>query len=202
MTIGEIVSSILSILALTISGITAYLTLLSRFRATVLPKRRSIFTQVEGVPCIVLECEFINDGAKPGSIEDVLLRMYHTETGLQVIFVPVLVRDHFNINQIYQATDFSAFSGISLGARQRREQFILFKPNQQNFEPSAEKVVVRTSICTNINTKKWLDSPTRLSFNITDGVAKEWASPTGSPQQVTATEIGLSRLEYLKKSQS
>ncbi len=81
MSIGEIVSSAIAILALVISGITAYLTFFAKFKAVFVVKRRVILTKIQGVPHVVLECEFFNDGAKQGSIEDIILTVIHNETG-------------------------------------------------------------------------------------------------------------------------
>jgi hypothetical protein len=198
MTTAEIISSAIAGLSLIVSVLTAYLTLLSRFKGTVLPKRRVVLTQVEGAPCLALECEFVNDGSKPGSIDDILVKMRHLETGLQLVLVPFLVRDQFNIFQRYQMSDFTTFSGISLGARQRRELFVIFKPIQAKFEPPNGKVVLHTSICANTGSK-YVESPTLISLNLEEDVVKRWASPDGSPQLIQAIEVSQSRREYLER---
>ena len=61
---GDIITAFISFVALSISGLTAYLTLLSRFKANISPKRRAILTQIDGNPCIILNLEFINDGSE------------------------------------------------------------------------------------------------------------------------------------------
>ena len=134
MTTAEIVTSIISVLALVVSSLTAYLTLMARFRGLVLPKRRVVLAQIDRLPCLILECEFVNEGAKPGSIEDIVVRLGHSETGTQTLFVPFLVKDQYTIFGSYQASDFSVFSGVSLGSRQRKELFIVFRPKQPNFK--------------------------------------------------------------------
>jgi len=199
MTTADIVSSAIAVLALIVSGLTAYLTLLSGFKGTVLPKRRVVLTQVEATPCLALECEFVNDGARPGSVDDILVRIRHLETGSQYVFAPFLVRDQFNIFQNYQMSDFSAFSGISLGAKQRRSMFVFFKPIQARFDPPRGTVVLHTSVCAGMNTRKYVDSPTLISLNLDQGIAERWASPDGSPQLVHAIEISQSRRAYLER---
>jgi len=198
MTPGEIASSVIAVLSLIVSGITAYLTLLARFKGLVLPRRRAVLTQVERVPCLILECEFVNDGAKPGLIKDILVKISHLDTGSQYVFVPFLLREQFNVFQNYQTSDFAVFSGISLGAKQRRELFIVFRPNQQNFEPPNGTVIVRTSIRTNTNSK-WTESSTIISLKLEGDIPNRWASPNGSPQQIQALEIGQNRREYLER---
>ncbi len=197
MTTAEIISSAMAGLSLIVSVLTAYLTLLSRFKGTMLAKRRVVLTQVESTPCLVLECEFVNDGSKPGSIDDILVKMRDLETGSQFVLIPFLVRDQFNIFQSYQMSDFSAFSGISLGAKQRREMFVIFKPMQAKFEPPNGKVVLHTSICANADSKKYTESPTLISLNLDQDTIERWARPDGSPQLIQAVEISQSRREYL-----
>jgi hypothetical protein len=178
--------------------LTAYLTLLARFKGTVLPKRRVILTQVEAAPCLALECEFVNDGAKPGSIDDMLVRIRHLETGSQYMFVPFLVRDQFNIFQNYQMSDFSAFSGISLGAKQRRSMFVFFKPTEAGFDPQQGSIVLHTSICADTRSKKYTESPTLISLNLDEDTARRWGCRDGSPQLMQAIEISQSRRAYLE----
>jgi len=200
MTNAEIITSVLSVLALLVSGMTAYLTLISRFHASVLPRHRPILTQIDGTSCLVLDCEFVNEGAKSGSIEDLLLEMFD-EQGNRVVFSPFLVKDQFNVFQLYQITDFAIFSGIALGAKQRDEVFIVFRPTQANFNPQAGVMTFRTNICTNIQKGKWSKSTVRISVDVSKENVQEWLSKTGKPQQVTAIEVGKNRRSFLDKQQ-
>jgi hypothetical protein len=197
MTAAEIASTIIATLSLVVSLITAYLTLLSRFKGMLLPQRRVILTQIDGMPCLVLDCEFINDGAKAGSIEDVLVKLTHIETGSQFTFAPFLVRDQFNIFQRYINTDFSPFSAILIPARSRREMYIVFRPMHAKFEPPSGKVVLRTSVRTGTG-MKWINSPSSISLGLDSDISTRWSSPDGSPQQIQAMEISQSRKEYLE----
>ncbi|MBM3131331.1 MAG: hypothetical protein FJ009_22250 [Chloroflexi bacterium] len=198
MTTGEFVTSAIAALSLIVSLLTAYLTLMSGFRGTVLPKRRVALTQVDGVPCLVLQCEFVNDGARAGSIEDVLVKLTHLESGSQFVFVPNWIREQFSIFQNYQMADFTVFSGISLGARQRRELYVFFKPNQAKFDPPTGTITLRTSICGDNKWKKWSESSILISLNIDQDIAARWASPAGSPQLILAREIGRGRQEFVE----
>lgn len=196
MTLGDIITSVIAALALLVSLATAYLTLWSGFRVTVLPRRRPVLYQVDGIPCLMLECEFVNDGARPGSVEDMLVYLRRPDSGEKYEFTPSLVRDQFNIFHSYQKDDFAPFAGISIGARQRRELCIVFSPTQKPFVPPVGNVVVDTRLAVDSKLKGWIVSPTTLSLNLGEDLAARWASPDGSPLQVTAVEITQRRNDY------
>ncbi len=155
--------------------------------------------QLDGILCLLLKCEFVNYGAKPGSIDDIFVRMIHLETGSVNGFVPYLVRDRVNIFQGHRTDDFLTFSGIALGANQRRELYVVFQPNQKNFEPPNGVVIIRTEVCTNIKANKYIESPIRISLNLDNEIVSQWISPTGASQEIPAMEIGEGRREHLKK---
>jgi len=200
MTTAEIISSVIALFALIVSAVTAYLTLFARFQGHVIPKHRAILTQINMTPCLVLECEFVNDGAKPGSIEDILVNLFD-ENGNRMVFTPFLIKEEFNVFQKYQIEDFVVFSGISLGAKHRRNVFVVFRPSQSDFKPEVGMVMLRINICTDILSKKWNESVSRFSLNLEKEIIKGWIDATGKSQQITAIEIGQSRREFLKKNQ-
>ena len=200
MTTAEIITSIISLLALVVSGVTAYLTLIARFNASVLPRHRPFLTQIEGTPCLVLDCEFVNDGAKPDSIEVLLVEMFD-EQGNSIVFSPYLVKDQFNVYQNYQISDFVTFSGISLGAKQRREIFLIFRPTRADFKPQAGVMSIRTNMCSNIQKDSWRKSPVKFSIDLKEENIQDWLNKAGKSQQVTALEVGKSRLNFLHRQQ-
>jgi hypothetical protein len=200
MTLAEIITAVISTLALIISGITAYFTLLARFHGHIIPRHRVILTQFDALPCLVLECEFINDGAKPGTIEDVLVRMVD-EQGNRAFFTPYGTRDLFSIFQNYQKEDLNLFSGMSLGARQRREIFVAFRPSQPDFRPMIGEALLRMNVCTDVSRKKWKESIIKFSLDLKEENVREWISPNGKSQQLTAVEVGQSRMEFLHDNQ-
>jgi hypothetical protein len=79
MTIFEIISTFFSVLALILSGITAYRTFFAGFKSDVLVKPRVILSRLNKLPCIIIGCEISNKGVKPGSIEDLVLHVKHRE---------------------------------------------------------------------------------------------------------------------------
>jgi len=197
MTTAEIVTSVIAILSLMVSGLTAYLTLLSRFKGALIPKRRAILTQIAGVPYVILECEFSNSGAKHGSIEDIMITIVHDETGTQFRFAPHLVRNQFDMFDRYQVSDFGVFSAVSLGSKERRELYIAFKPLLPQFSPPTSGVfTVHTSIKID-GASKWTNSHRTFSLGLNESIVQKWTSPKGEAQQIEAIEIGKSRQQYL-----
>jgi hypothetical protein len=197
MTNFETGTMIFSAIALIVSIITCYLTLLSRFGGMVYSRKRAILYRVEDNACLVLECEFVNEGAKPGAIEDLVIEIIHEETGNRNIFVPILIKDQFNVFQNYQPSDFSTFSGISLGAKQRRELFVVFQPNQPGFHPTTGILILKMGTCIDIKKKKWTKPQPEMSLDISENIASNWNDPGGSTTQVSAIEIKQSRQKYL-----
>jgi hypothetical protein len=200
MTLKEIAPIVISLLALIVSSLTAYLTLLARFQGYILPRHRAVLTQIKGIPCLVLECEFVNLGAKPGAIEDLLVNAFD-EQGNRVIFTPFLTTDKFNVFQNYESNDFSIFSGISLGVKERREIFVVFRPSQTDFKPSEGIMYLQINMCVNISRKNWEKSQIKFSLDLKTENIQEWISPSGKPQQISAVEISQSRRAFLQKNQ-
>lgn len=196
MTTSEIVSSAIAFLSLIVSGITAYLTLLSRFKGVVLPKRRAILTQITGTPNLVLECEFFNEGAKPGSIESIMVTIVHDETGTQFRFAPHLVRSQFNIFDKYQLSDFAPFSGISLSSKDRRELYIAFKPLLPQFSPPKSGVFTVYTSAKVDSASKWILSSRTFSLRLNEGIVDKWTGSDGEAFQIEAIEIGKDREQY------
>lgn len=200
MTLAETISSIIAFIALIISGVTAYLTLFARFKGIFSPKRRVILTQINGVPYVVLECEFRNEGAKHGSIEDLMLKVTHPETGSEFNFAPQFIKLQFNIFDRYNITDFLIFSGVALGTKERREMYIAFRPLLPQFSPPVGLVKLHASAKVNGQTN-WLNSTEPISLRLSDDINKKWISlpPIGEAQQLEAIEIGISRQSLLEK---
>ena len=199
MTTSEIVASAIAVLSLVVSGVTAYLTLLSRFKGVVLPKRRPILTHITDTPYLILECEFFNNGAKPGSIEDIVVTIVHDETGTPFLFAPKYVTSQINIlgNQL---SDLAPFSGISLSSRERRELYVAFKPLAQFAPPKSGifTIYVRAKVDGN---SKWISSPRPFSLRLNERIVDKWTSSSGETIQIEAIEIGKDRTQYFGGSQ-
>jgi hypothetical protein len=197
MTTGEIISSAVAFLSLVVSGITAYLTLFTRFKVLVLPKRRVFLTQVAGVPYLVLECQFINEGVKYGSVEDILVEVVHNDTGSKFKFAPKLIRPQFNIYDRYQLSDFNTFSTVSLGSKDRKEAFIAFIPLLAEFSPPKNGTfTIYTSIKVE-DSDEFVFQPRIFSLKLNEEIVANWTSSTGEAQSIEAVEIGKNRQQHL-----
>lgn len=201
MSIGEIVSSAIAILALVISGITAYLTFFAKFKAVFVVKRRVILTKIQGVPHVVLECEFFNDGAKQGSIEDIILTVIHNETGNEFKFLPQYTKNQYNIFSEYTLSDFSTFSGISLKPKDRKEIYIAFKPTlDKNFSPPESGTCAIYTAASDGNGSYVLTAST-FSIPLTDEIVEKWVGEPAKSFQVEALEIRNNRQKFFGSHQ-
>lgn len=201
MTTNEIVSSLLSIIALTISGITAYLTFFAKFKAVFWVKRRVILTKIQDVPHVVLECEFFNEGAKQGSVEDIILTITHNETGNEFKFLPQYARDQYNIFSEYKLSDFSNFSGVSLKPKDRKAVYIAFKPTlDKNFSPPQSGTFAIYIAASDGKTDYQMKAST-FSIPITKEIVEQWIGNSAQALQVEAIELAQSRQKYFGNRQ-
>ena len=117
MSIAEILSITISILALIISGITAYRTLFAKFKSEIYVRPRVFLSRLNKAPCVVAGCEISNQGAHPGSLDDIVLRIkyrqHSTAQGTKSIntytFLPTLLREEYNVFRVYEESDFEPF---------------------------------------------------------------------------------------------
>lgn len=140
MTVFELLSIFISLVAVIISGITAYETFFINFKTEVFLRPRVILNRIDGKLAIVLGCEFFNKGAQSGLIDDIVLTVKYKQKNPRVIekyiFFPVLSRVDYNIYKIYQQIDFEPFQSISIPAKSRLVKYIVFNPSNENFSAS------------------------------------------------------------------
>lgn len=202
MTAGEITSSVIAVLALIISGITAYLTFFAKFKAVFWVKRRVILTKIQDVPHVVLECEFFNEGAKRGSIEDIIVTVIHNETGNEFKFLPQYIKSQYNIFSEYGLSDFSTFSGVSLKPKDRKELFIAFKPTlEKSFLPPSQggTCVIHIAACD--GNANYVTMVSAFSILLTKEIVEQWIGESPKPLQIEAIEIAKSRQKYFSSRQ-
>jgi hypothetical protein len=205
MTAAEIATIVVASLSLVVSLVTAYLTLLARFKGVVLPRRGAYLTQVNGECALILECEFINHGAKPGVIDDLQVKTNSLETGSQEIFKPYGIREHFSIDETYQASDFPLFSGVLLGARQCKEMYVVFTPTDPVFEPPTGIIKLRTYSGNRQNSRRLIKSklsksPVEMSLKLGENNSSIWKSSLGKTQYIYAEEIVHRRRKFIQDS--
>jgi hypothetical protein len=201
MTTGEIVSSVLAIIALIISGVTAYLSFFAKFKVTFWVKRRVILTKIQDVPHVILECEFFNEGAKQGSVEDIILTIVHSETGNEFKFLPQYARSQYNIFSEYKLSDFSNFSGVSLKPKDRKELYIAFKPTlDKNFLPPHSGTFAISTAASDGNTNYMMTAST-FTIPLTKEIVEQWIGESAKALQVEAIELAKSRQKYFGNRQ-
>ena len=146
MELKDYFSIVISFLALTVSGITAYRTLFARFKPEIYVRPRIFLSRVNKFPCLVASCEMSNQGARIGSIDDVILRVkYRQQNPAQTTksistytFLPTLIGEKYNIFNGEQESDFEPFQSIALSANARLTRFIVFSPsNEDGFVPDS-----------------------------------------------------------------
>lgn len=197
MTINEIISSVIAILALIISGVTAYLTFFAKFKVSILVKRRVILTKIRDVPYVVLECEFFNEGAKQSLIEDIILTIIHNETGTEYKFYPQYTRPQYNIFAIYKMSDFSTFSGLSLKPKDRKEVFIAFKPTlKESFSLQSGTCAIYVYVATDDGKATYKVSAPTFSIFLTEDDVSKWVGDPAEARQLEAIEIAENRQQF------
>lgn len=185
----DIISTSISAVALSVSLFTFYITKLRSFKGYVVPASKISLTWFvvgeEDVPGIILECQFINQGAKPGKIEDVVIGLYNTDQGGSSPYLPFLIINgsiDVYVEEGEQKQSLSDFSSIWLQPDENRHVPIFFKAQTSEinlFEDctyqlrmqysgdNIRKVVKRKEM-------KWARSPAAYNFRISKEVLSAW----------------------------
>jgi|GEM_PF-1502277 len=188
MTWAEIISSLLSLSALVVSVITAYRTLLAKFKVNVFVKPRVVLNRFNKMPSLVVGCEISNRGAQSSSIDDIVLhvkyREHNSHQGAKSIstylFLPVLIRENYNIFATYQDIDFEPFQSISVPINTRLTKFIVFSPRNNNGFSPLEGEIELQLFSRNSGEAKWHKASTELRVPIDADSATKWKDPNGN----------------------
>lgn len=182
MSTSEIISAVISFVALVVSGYTAYKTILARFRGEVLLKPRAVLTNFDEKPCIVVGCDVSNLGAMSGSIDDFVLAVkYKQQTSKSInslTFLPLLLRDDYSVFETYERTDFEPFQSISIPKESRLTKYIVFTPSDGKFSPSAGNIELQVYF-RDSNSSEFAKVKRTLNFLISDDAVKIWSTQTG-----------------------
>ena len=202
MTTSEIISSVISLLALTISGITAYRTLFAQFRGKIFLKPQIFLVHPPQGPSIVIGCEIINPGAKPGAIDDLylLVKCRHRDTGSinSYSFLPLFLRDSYSILKPYQESDFESFQSISVPTNSRLTRYVVFNANSANFLPQPGEIELQLfSRCSRSNI--WEKADGIVNIEIDQGMVSIWDNPQGQSVIVESKEMEKLRDEIMRK---
>ena len=208
MTLAEIVSTAISLLALTISGITAYRTFFARFRSEIYVRPRIFLSRVNRSPCIVIGCEISNQGACPGSIDDIVMRVkfrqHSTSQGTTksintYTFLPTLVRDEYSLFKPYQESDFEPFQSVALSANARLTKYIVFSPsNEAGFSPSAGEIELQF-FSRNSREPNWRKVNAQLRIPIDESASAIWGDPDGKSVMLEVVEHNRLRESLMEK---
>jgi hypothetical protein len=190
----DLIRNIIAGLALIVSLITAYKTLLARFTGKVSPASFLALSRVGKVdksetmtPAIVLACFFENSGARPGILDDLRLIVKHND-GTTHIFYPQLLRDGYNVFAGSEEKDWFAFGGISLAAHAKIDKYVLFKPVNDKFKAGSGVIEV-TLECRWHDSKQWSSTRPVSHFELLPSVADTWNDPAGRTTQAVSKEL-------------
>jgi hypothetical protein len=207
MATADIIASILSFFALLISVVTAYKTLLARFKAEIFVSPRIILNHLNKIPSMVIGCDIQNRGAKANAIEDIVLRVIYRQQGqLQdtksistYLFLPALIRDDYNIFKNYQDTDFEPFQSISIIGSSRVTKYIVFTPsNNDGFSPALGEIELQV-FSRNLGDTKWRKAKSNLKLPVDEGSANTWKDPNGKTILLEAAEHKKLRVNLMEQ---
>lgn len=176
MTQAEIATIAIASLSLLVSLLTAYRTLLARFSGKIGHAQRVVLTRIAGVPSIELACFFENSGAKPGTLDDLRLKVIPQEGGEISYFYPELMRNDYNTRQSYSDVEWSPFVNILLSARDRVGRYIVFKPLSNRFVAKEGTLEILLQ-CRWHRSKKWSDGPAKLTIALAKEDTETWNNP-------------------------
>ena len=207
MSIAEILSITISILALIISGITAYRTLFAKFKSEIYVRPRVFLSRLNKAPCVVAGCEISNQGAHPGSLDDIVLRIkyrqHSTAQGTKSIntytFLPTLLREEYNVFRVYEESDFEPFQSIALSANARLTRYVIFNPsNEDGFSPTAGEMEMQF-FSRNSRESNWQKISTPLRIPNSENDAATWRDPNGKSIMLEAIEHNRFRESLMEK---
>jgi hypothetical protein len=192
----DILSIFIALGALALSALTFYLTKLKQFRGYVIPTRRITLTWIEKraesgastpstkpndlEPGLLLECEFINQGARPGKIEDVLIQLQHAGSGDKMSFLAYLMGEFTGV-LAEENQPLRDFSTLWIPPNSTLHTVIVFKPARElNLSPGRYKLRLGYSgdnVQTKTSSGRWLTwaySDVVFDFEISDDHIKAW----------------------------
>jgi hypothetical protein len=193
MTVFELLSIILALLALLVSAFTAYVTFLAKFKGEVFVKPRIILTRINTQPVIVTGCEMSNSSSKSGAIDDMILLLKYRQTNNRSVnrytFYPILVREEFSIFKTYQPEiDFDPFQSISISANTRLVKYIVFSPSTDSFSPSIGQGELELWF-RYFGDRKWrISQNNKVTLEIDDKSLGIWSNPQGKSVMIETVE--------------
>lgn len=189
MELSDTIALVLSTLSIIVSVVVAYLTLLARFRGRIWPVTTFVFTKFsdkerDHIPAIGVACFVENQGARPGRLDNLRLRLSNSRTESQHAFYPHLVRKDYSIYASYQDSAWFPFGGIGLFEKGKaQEYYLLFRPNSPDFVPApGEHEFVLEALW--MGRRRWTPIKPRIALTLTEKHVADWRSPTTPAFQI------------------
>jgi hypothetical protein len=209
------IAAIASIIALVVSIYTLFVTRLKWFKGVVIPSRRIALTWVTGgaadIPCIFVECQFINQGVKPGKIEDVIVELQNTDGGDRLPYLAFLVRNEavdVYVEEGEREQTLRDFSTVWLKPDENKNISIFFKSSRTEIVLTANNTYRLSLLYTGDNVfrmvswkiLKWKVSPVHFSFRVSEAALQEWKN--GQTVRLESAELEENRKEIFRHRDS
>ncbi len=183
MNVFETTSLFIALLALLISGITAYQTFYAKFQCEFFVKPRIILTQLANSPALVIGCEIVNSGTLSGAVDDVVLAVKYKQSSIRGVdrytFFPKLLRNDYNVLKKYSLDDFEPFQTLAMTGKSRFAKYILFNSANSNFFPTKGEITVQLFFRVS-GEKRWKGSGNLETLTIDEESLAFWNNPANA----------------------
>jgi hypothetical protein len=197
----EIVTTVLSLVAVIVSLFTAYKTFTPTSKVDVYLRSRAILSQSDTIPCLIIGFDISNSGSKAGAVEDITLVVKYIQKGNGSInrysFIPYLTIDEYNILKQYAITEFQGFNSILVPANTRMTKHIIFLPSNNNFLPEPGEMELKAHYRLP-NEGDWKIADGDSSFPVDDSQVNSWKTP-GKSVTAGSASIASNRESLMKK---
>jgi hypothetical protein len=189
MQLSDILALVLSLLSIAVSVTVAYLTLMARFKGKIWPVTSIVLTKIstpdkDNIPVIGLACFLENQGARPGRLDKLRLKVSNTKVESSVSFYPHIMRKDYSIFASYQDSDWFPFGGVGLFEKGKvQEYYLIFKPRELDYVPySGEYEIVLEALW--MGSKRWAKVKPVIPLILTEKNISDWRSPTTPAFQI------------------
>jgi hypothetical protein len=184
---ADIITNVIAGLALLISLITAYKTLLSRFSGRIRPASRFSLSHVNNLPSIALACSLENAGARPGVLDDLRLVVKHNESGDTSRFNAQLARKDYGDSGGGGDKGWFLFSAISLPSREQTDRYVQFAPQNERFTAQEGHYEITVESMW-YGSRRW-EGASSLHFELSKKNAEDWNTPTSQDILILSAEL-------------
>jgi hypothetical protein len=189
MALSYVLSLSVSLISVLISMFVAYKALLSKFSGAIWPVTEVVLGKLsikdkDHIPVIGVACFLENQGARPGRLDNLRLKVSNANIESSYTFYATMMRRDYSIFASYQEESWFPFGGIGLFEKGKaQEYYVLFKPSEINFVPSSGEYKISMDALW-MGSKNWLEIKPTMKINLTDKMIADWRSPTAPAFQV------------------